>query len=48
VSGKDDFVARVDPRTRFQIGDVVQVAFNMDKIHIFDPALDGENPPAVR
>lgn len=48
VSGKDDFVARVDPRTRFQIGEKVEVAFNMDKIHIFDPSLDEENPPAIR
>jgi len=48
LSGKNSFVARVDPRTRFQMGDQVQVAFNMDNFHIFDPSVDAENPVAVR
>lgn len=48
LSGKNNFVARVDPRTRFQIGDQVQVAFNMDNFHLFDPSADRENPPAIR
>ncbi len=48
VSGKNSFVARVDPRTRFQIGDQVQVVFNMDNFHLFDPSADRENPPAIR
>jgi multiple sugar transport system ATP-binding protein len=48
LSGKNSFVARVDPRTRFQIGDQVQVVFNMDNFHLFDPAADRENPPAIR
>jgi multiple sugar transport system ATP-binding protein len=48
LSGKNNFVARVDPRTRFQIGDQVQVVFNMDNMHLFDPSVDAENPPAVR
>jgi multiple sugar transport system ATP-binding protein len=48
VSGKNNFVARVDPRTRFQIGENVQLAFNMDNFHIFDPSVDKENPAAVR
>jgi multiple sugar transport system ATP-binding protein len=48
LSGKNNFVARVDPRTRFQIGDQVQVVFNMDNIQLFDPAADRENPPAIR
>lgn len=48
VSGKDNYVARVDPRTRFQIGETVQVVFNMDNFHLFDPAADRENPPAIR
>jgi len=42
------FVARVDPRTQFRVGDKVQVAINMDNFHIFDPSKDAENPPAVR
>jgi multiple sugar transport system ATP-binding protein len=48
VSGKNNYVARVDPRTRFQIGDQVQVVFNMDNFHLFDPSADRENPPAIR
>jgi multiple sugar transport system ATP-binding protein len=48
LSGKNSFVARVDPRTRFQMGDQKQVAFNMDNFHIFDPSVDQENPAAVR
>lgn len=48
VSGKNNFVARVDPRTRFQIGEKVQLVVNMDNFHIFDPNQDSENPPAIR
>ncbi len=48
ISGKNNFVARVDPRSRYQIGETVQVVFNMDNIHIFDPSADQENPIAVR
>lgn len=48
VSGKNDYVARVDPRTRFQMGDQVQLVFNMENFHIFDPSVDKENPVAVR
>lgn len=36
-TGGDSFVARVDPRTSFKPGESVQVAFNMDNMHIFDP-----------
>lgn len=35
-SGDNDYVARVDPRTSYKIGDQVTLAFNMDNIHIFD------------
>ncbi len=48
VSGAHNYVARVDPRTRFAIGDKVNLVFNMDNMHIFDPAKDTENPVAVR
>jgi multiple sugar transport system ATP-binding protein len=37
LAGQDNIVARVDPRTEFRMGDKVQVAFNMDKVHLFDP-----------
>jgi len=35
-SGDHNFVARVDPRSTYRIGDEVQVVFNMDNMHIFD------------
>jgi multiple sugar transport system ATP-binding protein len=44
VTGSNNFVARVDPRTTFRMGDKAQLAFNMDNFHIFDP----ETEKAVR
>ncbi len=35
-TGEQIFVARVDPRSRYQINDKVQLTFNMDNMHIFD------------
>jgi multiple sugar transport system ATP-binding protein len=35
-TGENNFVARVDPRTRYQINDKVQMVFNMNNMHIFD------------
>lgn len=35
-SGEDEYVARVDPRTSYQMGDTVKMAFNMANMHIFD------------
>jgi multiple sugar transport system ATP-binding protein len=35
-NGKHTFVARVDPRSRYAMGDDVQLAFNMGNFHIFD------------
>lgn len=35
-AGDHSFVARVDPRTSFHMGDTVQIAFNMLNMHIFD------------
>jgi multiple sugar transport system ATP-binding protein len=43
-SGEHDYVARVDPRTRATIGESMQVAFNMDNMHIFDQ----ESEQAIR
>jgi multiple sugar transport system ATP-binding protein len=48
ISGNNNFVARVDPRTRFSMGDKVQLVFDMDNFHIFDPSTDPENPTAYR
>lgn len=35
-NGDHNFVARVDPRSRYQMGDRVQVVLNMANMHIFD------------
>ncbi|MBN2550087.1 MAG: sn-glycerol-3-phosphate ABC transporter ATP-binding protein UgpC [Anaerolineales bacterium] len=35
-TGESSFVARVDPRSRYQINDKVQMVFNMANMHIFD------------
>jgi multiple sugar transport system ATP-binding protein len=48
VAGNNNFVARVDPRSRYEIDQKVQVVFNMDNMHIFDPSANRENPVAVR
>ncbi len=40
VSGKNTFVARVDPRSQLRVGEQASVAFNMDNIHIFDAATE--------
>jgi multiple sugar transport system ATP-binding protein len=48
VNGKHEFIARVDPRTRVEVGEEFQVIFNMDNFHIFDPSANHDNPVAVR
>jgi multiple sugar transport system ATP-binding protein len=40
VSGKNTFVARVDPRSQLRVGEQANVAFNMDNFHIFDAATE--------
>jgi multiple sugar transport system ATP-binding protein len=36
VSGKNTFVARVDPRSSLRVGQNAHVMFDMDNFHIFD------------
>lgn len=36
VSGKNTFIARVDPRAPMRMGNSVEVLFDMEKFHIFD------------
>lgn len=48
LAGNNNFVARVDPRSRYTIGERAQLIFNMDNFHIFDASVDPENPRAVR
>ncbi len=40
TSGEHSFVARVDPRSRYNMGDQVTLTFNMDNMHIFDQATE--------
>lgn len=40
IAGKNTFVARVDPRSSLRFGADASLAFNMDKLHAFDPATD--------
>jgi multiple sugar transport system ATP-binding protein len=40
VSGKNTFVARVDPRSKLHVGEQASVAFDMDNFHIFDAATE--------
>src|SRR5215216_6185124 len=40
VSGKNTFVARVDPRSKLRVGEQASVAFDMDNVHIFDAATE--------
>jgi len=48
ISGSQDLVARVDPRSDYKVGDKVTVAFDMNNFHIFDPSKNKENPAAIR
>lgn len=47
LNGSNNFVARVDPRTREEIGASTRVMIDMDSFHLFDPTQDQENPPAL-
>ena len=40
LNGKVPFVARVDPRSNFDIGDDVKVAIDMDNFHILDTEIE--------
>jgi multiple sugar transport system ATP-binding protein len=40
VSGKNTFVARVDPRSKLRVGEQATVAFDMDNVHIFDASTE--------
>ncbi len=36
-AGSQDFVARVDPRAQYRLGEKGQVVFDMNRMHLFDP-----------
>ena len=37
LTGKKQFVARVDPRTHARVGETLDMVVNMDNMHLFDP-----------
>ena len=37
LTGKKQFIARVDPRTHARAGEQIDLIVNMDNMHIFDP-----------
>jgi multiple sugar transport system ATP-binding protein len=43
-NGDHNFVARIDPRSRYQMGQSIQVVFNVDNMHLFD----AETEKAIR
>lgn len=48
VSGSQKFLARVDPRSQYKMGDRVKLNFNMVNMHLFDPVANADNPQAIR
>ena len=38
IAGDDSFIARVDPRTQAAVGSEYELVFDMNTMHIFDPA----------
>lgn len=48
VAEDREYVARIDPRSRFAIDEQIELVFNMDNMHLFDLSADAENPPTIR
>jgi multiple sugar transport system ATP-binding protein len=48
IYGNTKFVARVDPRSDFKVGEKIKLVFNMANMHLFDPSENAENPPAIQ
>ena len=48
ISGQHKLVARVDPRSKYKIGDNIKIIFNMANMHLFDPENNPENPVAIQ
>ncbi len=44
VLGENNFVARVDPRSKYEVGEEIKIAFDMENFHIFD----AETEEAIR
>lgn len=48
MSGGQEFLARVDPRTRARPGDEIRVIFDMNRMHAFDPKTEEAIPNRER
>ena len=44
AAGDHAFIARVDPRSRYRMGDRAQVLFDMSQMHLFDPETEKTIP----
>jgi len=44
LSGDNSFVARIDPRSKMNVGEKAQIAIDMDNFHLFD----AETEEAIR
>lgn len=40
LTGKNSYVARVDPRTKARVGNTIRMVANLDKVHFFDKATE--------
>jgi multiple sugar transport system ATP-binding protein len=40
LSGKQSYVARVDPRSQAKPGKSIEVMLNLDHLHVFDKATE--------
>ena len=40
LTGKNSYLARVDPRTQARVGNTVQIVANLDSVHFFDKATE--------
>lgn len=47
VAGKHSFVARVDPRSKYLVGEKIKLSFNLANMHLFDPIKNPENPTII-
>ena len=47
MSGSTDYVARVDPRVKYQIGEEIEIVFNMANFQLFLPNEDLDTSPAI-
>jgi multiple sugar transport system ATP-binding protein len=42
MTGDQPYIARVDPRAHVRVGEKVKMAFNADKVHMFDAEAEGQ------